>query len=90
MAGYPGFTPRRIAAMNAKNPPRMAADGFWARRLILMKTPLLTGPVKRGAIFLSTGCAQLRIGETVHLSEVCPDVCTGAAVHFDREISSKT
>jgi len=62
----------------------MAADGFWARRLTLMKTPTLTGPVKRGAIFFSTGCAQWRIGETVRLSEVFPDVCIGAAVHIEQ------
>jgi hypothetical protein len=46
-----------------KNPPRIAADGFWAKQITLIKTPPLTGPVKRGSIFLSTGGGQLRIGE---------------------------
>ena len=30
-----------------KNPPRISADGSWARQLTLIKTPCLTGPVKR-------------------------------------------
>jgi hypothetical protein len=51
------------AAPQRKNPPRIAADGFWAQQITLNKTPPLTGPVKRGSFFLSTGGAQLRIGE---------------------------
>jgi hypothetical protein len=29
-----------------KNPPRISADGFWAKQLTLTKTPRRTGPVK--------------------------------------------
>jgi hypothetical protein len=35
------------AAPQRKNPPRKAADGFWAKQITLNKTPWLTGPVKR-------------------------------------------
>jgi hypothetical protein len=38
-----------------KNPPRMAAGGFWAEQLTVTKTPYRTGPVNRKLRFLSTG-----------------------------------
>jgi hypothetical protein len=45
-------------ALQRKNPPRIAADGFWAKQFTLNKTPWLTGPVKRISNFLSTGCVK--------------------------------
>jgi hypothetical protein len=29
-----------------QNPPRIAADGFWAKQFTFTKTPRQTGPVK--------------------------------------------
>jgi hypothetical protein len=46
-------------SFNAKNPPRISADGFWARRMSLNKAPPFTGPVNRGSTFLSTGGGKL-------------------------------
>jgi hypothetical protein len=43
------------ATLQRKNPPRIAADGFWAKQVTLNKAPWLTGPVKRGLDYLSTG-----------------------------------
>jgi hypothetical protein len=37
----------------------MAAGGFWARQISVMKTAPFTGPVKPASIFLSTGRAQV-------------------------------
>jgi hypothetical protein len=41
-----------------KNPPRMAAGGFWADELTVTKTPHRTGPVNRKLRFLSTGSVE--------------------------------
>jgi hypothetical protein len=46
------------SAPKCKNPPRMAAGGFWAEQLTLTKTPHWTGPVNRKLRFLSTSCPQ--------------------------------
>ena len=42
-----------------KNPPRIAADGFWAKQFTLNKTPWLTGPVKQTSKYLSTGLVRM-------------------------------
>jgi hypothetical protein len=42
------------ATLQRKNPPRSAADGFWAKQNTLNIAPWLTGPVNRGSDFLST------------------------------------
>jgi hypothetical protein len=47
-SGGPASPPKR------KNPPRMAAGGFWAEQISLTRTPCLTGPVNRHADDLST------------------------------------
>jgi hypothetical protein len=54
---------RVSTALQRKNPPRISADGFWARQMTLNKTPQLTGPVNRGSIFLSTGGGKTAFAE---------------------------
>jgi hypothetical protein len=44
-----------VVTPKCKNPPRMAAGGFWAEQLTVKKTPYRTGPVNRKLRFLSTG-----------------------------------
>jgi hypothetical protein len=45
----------RSFAPKCKNPPRMAAGGFWAEEPTVVKTPYRSGPVNRKLRFLSTG-----------------------------------
>jgi hypothetical protein len=44
-----------VVTPRCKNPPRMAAGGFWAEEPTVKKTPYSTGPVNRKMRFLSTG-----------------------------------
>jgi hypothetical protein len=39
---------------HAKKPPRIAAGGFWAKQITLIKTHRFTGPVNQVSIYLST------------------------------------
>jgi hypothetical protein len=50
-----GRTAVVVVPPKRKNPPRMAAGGFWAEEPTVKKTPDRTGPVKRKLRFLSTG-----------------------------------
>jgi antitoxin HigA-1 len=44
-----------VITPKCKNPPRMAAGGFWAEEPTVTRTPYRTGPVNRKLRFLSTG-----------------------------------
>jgi hypothetical protein len=68
--GYGRAGPQR------KNPPRISADGSWARQFTLNKTPCFTGPVNRSTIFFSTGALTLTPTPTIRRCSVC-----GGTVH---------
>jgi hypothetical protein len=57
--------PRSLAAAQRKNPPRIAAGGFQAKQITLIKAPWLTGPVNRSSDFLSTDGTTRRPGQRV-------------------------
>jgi hypothetical protein len=72
---HPAVLPLLSRRTPTQNPPRMAADGFWAKQFTLNKAPWLSGPVKRTSeIYPQVSLRVARINEVTSVTVwICDD-----------------